>query len=875
MVANSLLPATPTPQGKYIAISQVGAPTIWGGTSAAPAKPAIWATRFSTLTAGGTNYVPGDLVSFIGQTHAGQFSQQIAIIVDAVGAGGAITQWHFLWGGLYDKTVNIDNTLIQDTTAGHNYLQGSPTPGAGAILKPAWSGWSILNNQNIPANDGSLYRVGDTITLSKATTGSGTIDGSTVNQGQFPQLVVESIDSHGAVLSFDWLDYGSYSQLPASPLALSSMVTSAPSGAGFTINPVQWTQGPLVSTIDWVAPDATSGFTDIFLSENFSSTSMPVGTFLNAFPAAMTVQYFYYGDDDGGSINAALKAQNSTATAIGDGAAFVLPGACGTTQAINLPQNTTANFVNPSLIGGNFQSTGLYAFAAPLTLRGAAPVLSRVIYGGLANAAGGGVRDMFVEAIGAPEGYGYYGMAQSVAAPTGYVGPSASTSTPFPVAGDAIEIDSGPSMRIEDIHVSDGGMGSGNAVVQCGMDESDPTGVVRGAAFSNIVFNDSRLDGNSLYSGATNPDISLRLANSCHGSVFRALSVYDGTKADVLEYNGNLLSQTHLNSDAANSTISADPTIIFTALNSGFAGVADYGVYAIGNTSAAQTQCDIANRACIFVLPPTAASLAASGPGQISDTQMKCGSLQSVPPSYHGVELGAGVINTTVGGTASSGKCNVPSGQLLVLDGAINQTVSLCNNSNAPSAYCAGYQYQNGFAAGRYYTQPSLGYVSVALSGAASGPTTLYGIPFINPTGGTITQMGIQVTVAGTGTTPQCELGIYSSANGVPANLLLDSGLVSVGFATPRFNTGLNFVFAPNTLYFLAIGCNTAVSVEGTTGTNGLAGLLLGEPDLTTFGATNVTSTWSAFAAHGLPATFGTVITPRASTDVPNIHVGP
>lgn len=819
--------------------------------------------------------MPGDLVSFVGQTpHTGNFSQQIAIIVDAVGTGGAITQWHFLWGGLYDASVFVSNTMVQDPIAAHNRLQGSPTPGAGAVLKPAWSGWSLLNNQTM-GSGGMNYKPGDTITLSENSTLNGTMDGSLVNQKQYPTLVVETVDNSGgsgigAVVSYDWLDYGSYSQLPTpTPLTLSSVVTSG-MGKNFTISPAQWTQAPLLSTIDYV--DTSGPLTSIYLTENFSAGGTPQ----NALPTAMPVQFLYYGDDDSGAINKALSAQNSGPTATGGGGAFFLPGACGATASINLPQNTTANFVNPSLVGGNFQSTGLYAFAAPLAARATTPVLSRLIYAGLANAAGGGFRDMFVEAMGAPEGYGYYGMtASSPTAPTGYVGPSAGPTTPFPTAGDAVEIDSGPSLRISNVHISDGGIGSGNSVLQCGLDESDPTGVIRGAAFSNIAFTDSRLDGNSLYSGATDPDTSLRLANSCRGSVFQALSVYDGTKADILAYNGNLLSQTHLNSDAANSPTSANPGITFTAANSGFAGFADYGVYAIGNTTLAQTQCDIANLACVFVLPPTPATLAAGGAGQITDTQMKCGALQSVPPSYHGVELGAGVVNTTVGGTASSGKCNVPAAQLVVLDGPINQTVSLCNNSNAAPAYCAGYQSPSGFAAMRYYTQPSLGYTTVQLSGAASGPTTLYGIPFVNPTGGTITQMGIQVTTVGSGTAPQCELGIYSSANGLPGNLLLDSGPVSVIYAQPRYNTGLNLVLSPNTLYFLAIGCNTVVSVEGTTGTNGLAGLLLGEPDLTTFGATNVTGSWSAFAAHALPATFGAAMLLSTPAAVPNVYVGP
>ena len=54
-----------------------------------------------------------------------------------------------------------------------------------------------------------------------------------------------------------------------------------------------------------------------------------------------------------------------------------------------------------------------------------------------------------------------------------------------------------------------------------------------------------------------------------------------------------------------------------------------------------------------------------------------------MPIGYSGVELGAGVLDTTVSGTASAGGCAVPPMQLVVLDAPPDQTTSLCNNSNA------------------------------------------------------------------------------------------------------------------------------------------------------------------------------------------------
>ena len=240
-------------------------------------------------------------------------------------------------------------------------------------------------------------------------------------------------------------------------------------------------------------------------------------------------------------------------------------------------------------------------------------------------------------------------------------------------------------------------------------------------AVATIIFTQSRLDDTQTFSGPTNPDFALRLDNSCHNSVLRALSIYDGTKADVLEYNANQISQVHVNSDAANSNTNVASTIAFNAGNSYFAGFADYGIYVMGASAISQTQCDIANLACVYMMGNTNANL--TGPGQITDTQMKCGSLVT-SGRLHGVELGAGVVNITVSGTAASAtQCNVPGPQLVVLDGAIDPTVSLCNNSNAMTVFCAGYPNQSGFAAGQSYTQPSLGYSTVALHGAMTGAT--------------------------------------------------------------------------------------------------------------------------------------------------------
>ncbi len=843
VVDNSALPAVGTPQypqpNEFIAASQIGGPTLWVRTSGT-AAPAVWATRFSVLdTTSTSGYKAGDLVSFSGST-SGSFSQQIAVIVDSTTTNGATTgviaQWHYLWGGLYDPAHLPSSPMLQD-------ISHSVTSGTGATFTPHWSGWSLLNSQNI-STAGTTYSVGSVITLSGA--------GGVVNQGHSPKLVVESVNGSNGVVAYDWLDYGSFSTLPTDTTTL----TDAAGGtATFAISPVAWTRGPFATTIKTVVTDSDTSKLDIVLTD-----AAP-------FPANLKIQYVYYGHDDGDAINKALGYEQPGTTAAGDASAITLPAGCGTTVPVVLPQDATPNYVSPALVGTNLQSTGLYAFAQPLAHRtessGDSPVLNRMIYNGFANTSGGGVRNMLVEGLGIPEGYGYYGLADpGYMDPNGYIGPTHGDATyNVPSAGDLIEVDGGKYMRLENLHVTDGGIGPGNSIVHCGVDESDPTNVLNSAHVGNIIVADSRFDGTSQIAGATNPDFGLRIGNSCHDSIYRALSVYDGTTADILQYNGNLFSQIHLNSDAANSPSALQSVTWPTGTI--LAGVANYGFYTIGNTSIAQTQCDISNNACIRLAVNSAGAVA--NPAQITDTQVKCGSLASVWPTYYGVELSTGATNTTVSGTASASTCTIPPSQLIHLDGSIDPSVSLCNNSNALMSACA---IGNGFATNRWYTQPTQAYTTSAP--IASG--SLYAIPFSTPVGGVATQIGVQVTTPGT--SALCELGVYNSQGGVPGSLLLDSGHITAVAVGMKKNFGLNFTLAANTLYFLTVGCNTAIVVEGTTSASPLTAPLVGAGDFVTLANTSLTTAWSYGTTGALPAKFGAV-TYTPSTITPNVYVGP
>jgi len=618
---------------------------------------------------------------------------------------------------------------------------------------------------------------------------------------------------------------------------------------------VQWTGGPLATTIGWAEPDTVhTSDTDIYPTDSSTiSASTP-----------MIVQYFYYGDDDGAAINAALHSGGATA--------IRLPGRCGTTTEIDLPEDTTGNMQNAALVGDNFTSTGLYAFGSGSPHRVGNPLLSRVLYKGLQNAFGGGAKNMFIDGLGIPEGYGYYGYyLNAKGVPLGYVGPITTSPPPvpvFPAAGNVIEVDGGKYIRFDNVYAEDS-QGTGNSIYQCGIDEEfpDPTyQPISPSAIGNIIMSNSRFDSNAAFSGATNPDFALKLENSCHDSVYQSVVAYDGMRADIFEYNGNLFSKTHLGSDAANGTITPGATQInWMPINPPkLAGVADYGVFARGNTSLSQTQCDIANTACVYV--GVNGGSTKLNPAQVTDTQMKCGSLPNVPPSYYGVELAAGTVNTTVSGTQAGGSCNIPGPQLVHVDAPpLDTSVSICNNSNASVIFCA--PAFSGFAAGQAYTQPA----PVFSSTTSTTLGTLYAVPFVTPVGGTITKMQIDVTAAPT-TGTYCQLGIYASSAGAPGALVLDAGLTATfTIAGQPTISGLNVLLSPGALYFLVVGCSQNVTLEGSASGGNLSGVLSGLKAVNNPN-TAITGAWTVTGAS-LPSSFPS---PTALTGTtPNVYVLP
>jgi hypothetical protein len=205
--------------------------------------------------------------------------------------------------------------------------------------------------------------------------------------------------------------------------------------------------------------------------------------------------------------------------------------------------------------------------------------------------------------------------------------------------------------------------------------------------------------------------------------------------------------------------------------------------------------------------------------------------------------------------------------QLVTFDlgGPVDPTTSLCNNSNAPVAGCVGYQGR--FAAAQFYTQPAVAYGTVAVSG-----NILYAVPFFSPAnGGTITQLGLDVIAPGTVSPASlCTVGVYNASNQAPTSRIANGGTLSVGSAGTPTNTGLVIPLAPSTLYFLAVGCNGSVSLEGVVAGGGLSTPLVGAPDFVTT-STVLSASWTFSAT--LPTTFGTVT--RVAGSVPNVFAGP
>jgi hypothetical protein len=171
------------------------------------------------------------------------------------------------------------------------------------------------------------------------------------------------------------------------------------------------------------------------------------------------------------------------------------------------------------------------------------------------------------------------------------------------------------------------------------------------------------------------------------------------------------------------------------------------------------------------------------------------------------------------------------------------------------------------------YTQPAVSFGTVAVSGNIA-----YAVPFFSPaSGGVITRLGLQV-VATTTISPasQCEVGLYNAYAGAPSTLIKDAGAVSVTSTGAISSSAIAVELAPQTLYFLVVGCNGSVSLQGVVAGGGLSAPLVGASNFATT-STLLSNTWT-FAANGLVSPFASAsdpVTITAGGPVPNVYAEP
>jgi hypothetical protein len=401
-------------------------------------NPPIWADRWSKVTSpSGSAYHTGDLIAFIGSNSAnlGVFTQQVSVVVDQV-SNGQINKWHFVSGDQYSSvpdttspmTVDIPHSCIAPIING--VCKGTDTS---AQLMPAWSGWSVLdwNNGTTLATAGTGVSLGQQIQFDFQTTGG------SVNQGHYPTIVVTQINGSGGVQAWQWVDYGSYNTIPPSVGGISPPLVQLICNVGATCPPCtstsctpctgptayvtlapEWTRGTLASAA--IVKDSMNG-----CQNNFTCVrplSVPSGV-----QDGQPIEGLYIGDNDGAKISAAVGSPLNTSI-------IRISGFCGTTTPIIIPDTTTRNSnlnsTTATLVGTNYKTSGLFAFAIDNHAGSSTRPMNHLLYGGAALSFGGGLRDLEIEGMGVPQGFGYYSNASFTGAmppdpspPTGYNGP--------------------------------------------------------------------------------------------------------------------------------------------------------------------------------------------------------------------------------------------------------------------------------------------------------------------------------------------------------------------------------------------------------------------------------------------------------------------
>lgn len=658
--------------GDYISIAGIGT---------AP----YYATRYSTLANPGSGYKAGDVVPFDSGTG---YSQQIAIVVDAVGTSiagnttnlsnqiasvsGSLTGVDIgdpisgsgIPAGAYVTAISGTTlTISQNATAtatgvpliisgisvtgqitqwhflhGGQYAvasgslptnpiaqaSGGGTSGMNASLNASWSGWSVVEHGT---------KVDSTAMGSNYASGD-LLQVAAVGSGQPIQIIVDDVGTGGTISSFHFANYGSYFAPPGQNLVAVTSLTGIGSGAKFDF---QWSWGTFASTVASVEP------TKIHMTD---SPTLP-STYTN-----QNVLLWYFGHDDGAAIN------NEIANAPGV-SQITIPAACGTTKQIEMPHNTGAGNANAIVAGLSQAASGLYALG--INQAGSANFIqpmSHVIHKSVDDTQGGGIRDLTVEGIGLPQGQGQY----LASTPT-------SSST-----GSVVEVDAGDEMQIANVWIKDA-LGSGNAELACGIGSSDPNQTITSDVGDLWAINSRFETLDAAFSGAQNPDYNLEADQGCHDSYFTNMVAVSAGFANIRNVVGNHWISPH----------------IFNALYPSAPGAANYGLLVSDHTRITDMQCDDANNACILL------GYAKKVSGQrttIYGLSMDCGDGNqhagwSAPANYYGIEIANEQSQTNISGAILNSVCNIPSSQLIHLDGIIDPSVQIFGNAAATIAQFA------------------------------------------------------------------------------------------------------------------------------------------------------------------------------------------
>jgi hypothetical protein len=840
-------PTNPT----FITVTQIGPGSGVVGGVATPTP--FWADRWSKLgnpggLLGNPGYRVGDLVAFqsYGTPDPSVLSQQVSIVVDQLGVGaanpslrsGPIYKWHFVTGGQYTALPSLnpmDGSMKIDLThscLGPIMLGACATGGdMSASFIPAWSGWSVMDAGTTLRTAGfsGSVSLGQVITLDLPA-GSGAI----VNQSHYPKIVVTSVvggGSSGALASWQWLDYGSYSMIPPTPADL--VQTAACSTSCVHLIP-EWTRGTLATTIAEVDQHGHGG--------SACPPSSPIPTFCIkpkdtpiGIQNGQPIEAFYYGHDDGQFINAALASSTN-------GQTIHVTGHCGTTQPIILPNNPgTVTPANTTLAGSSYKTAGIFAFAWDINDRGAMvggltlpTLMNHVVYGPAGKLAfGGGIRDLEIEGMGVPQGFGFYyntTPGSVVTTPTGYNGPMVTSSSTWcittkatlitpsryvctPSSGSVVEVDDAKEAFFTDLAVYDA-YGEGNAEFQAGENDADPTTTL-GSDFGSVFLNSDRFALNSNQQGALDPEFAIDF-QSVHDSQYSNLVAFDATEAHIFEGKGNIYTGVHVASAAVSAQhgTGAPQPIAWTPPGMPvppLAGAALYGLESPKNVTLSNMQCDVVWSACVFI--GSSFPTPSDAPSVITNIAQKCSGLGNVWPTYYGVELATAINGAAVSNVDASPACGVANTQLVYFDNPADG--AQMTSQNLAAQYCMP---ARGFQPGRYYTTPFTSAASAPLS-----PNTLYAIPVLIACQVDVTELSTSVV---TGAGASCEYGIYGdNGAGQPGTLILDAGSVSLPASGPSHSLALSQRLSPG-LVFLVVDCNGTPTLRGGSVTGNLMGAL-------------------------------------------------